>query len=348
MKLLFRLPIIAALGCGFSALALEPLPPPTIALSDLPREAVRVEILERSNVPDETAKTTEGGNDSPSPKAEPDVDPSWGNLPEQRTDEFIEPAFALTAITNKYNERGVKVDRSQPFLVRAAATISLPEGEHRLLLRSLTGARLALDGRELATTPHVKRRGGDNEPVPDQAALMRVPGVPMLPPGHKEELATVEGDGQPHVLTIEAFVGGKTLRPEIGELSVAVSSNGGPWEILQPKTGGSVRFEDRAWKSFITGQRERIAELNAARRRNPNEEAYWKKRHELARQHAKPAPEVPGGTATNPIDRFIDAKLEPKGATPASAVGDAAFLRRVTLDVHRPSSNRAGSQRLSR
>src|SRR5678816_4376580 len=113
MKSLSCLTIIATLGWRIPSLAAEPAPspPPTIALSDLPREAVRVEILERSNVANEAAKETEGGNDSPSPKAEPDVDPSWGNLPGQKTDQFNEPAFALTAITNKYNERGVKVDR---------------------------------------------------------------------------------------------------------------------------------------------------------------------------------------------------------------------------------------------
>jgi DNA-directed RNA polymerase subunit K/omega len=52
MKSLSRFTIIIALGWRSSALALEPVPspPPTIALSDLPREAVRVEILERLNV----------------------------------------------------------------------------------------------------------------------------------------------------------------------------------------------------------------------------------------------------------------------------------------------------------
>jgi hypothetical protein len=260
------------------------------------------------------------------------VDPSWEIYPAK--DRPVQRAGVRAHGDHQQIQRARREGGSLATIPRARfRAITWPEGEHRLLLRSLTGARLALDGRELATTPHVQRRGGDNEPVPDQAALMRVPGVPMLPPGHKEELATVEGDGQPHVFTLEAFVGGKNLRPEIGELSVAISSNGGPWEILQPKTGGSVAFENRAWKNFIANQRERITQLNADRRRNPSEEAYWKMRHDLARQNARPAPEVPAGTASNPIDRFIDAKLEAKGVTPAPVVGDAAFLRRATLDV---------------
>ena len=49
-------------------------------------------------------------------------------------------------------------------------------------------------------------------------------------------------------------------------------------------------------------------------------------RHDLARQHAKPAP-------GESIDAFIAAKLQTAGTEPAPLTDDAAFFRRMTLDT---------------
>ena len=309
-----------------SSEASDAVPPPVIAPAELPRGAVRVEILEHAGQAEIAATETAGGNDSGPAKDDGGEDASWATPPATKTDEFTEPAFAFSALTTKYNERGVKVDRSRPFLVRAAGVIALPPGEYRLLLRSLTGARLAIDGQQLALTAHLKRKSGDAEPVPDQAKLQLVPGLHLLPPGHKEVLASWHADGQPHVLTLEAFVGGKLIRQELGELSVAVSKDGGPFVLLGVDGKTAPTFDDAGWSAMAATQRERIDALNTARRRNPKEDAYWKKRHELARQHAAPAP----GTS---IDAFIDAKLTAAKVAPAPLADDTAFLRRVTLDV---------------
>ncbi len=304
----------------------EVVPPPNMPAADLPRGAVRVEIFEHAGPAEDIATETTGGNDSAPPKDAAAEDASWATPPSVKTDEYAEPAFAFSAVTAKYNGRGVKVDRSRPFLMRAAGAITLPPGEYRLLLRSLTGARLALDGQQLALTPHLKNKSGDAEPVADQAKTQLVPGLPLLPPGHKEALAHWRADGQAHVFTLEAFIGGKVIRPELGELSVAVSKGGGPFVLLGGEGATACAFDEAGWSAFTAAQRERLAALNAARRRNPAEEAYWKMRHDLARQHAAPAP----GTS---IDAFIDAKLQAAKVAPAPLTGDAAFLRRVTLDV---------------
>ncbi len=312
--------------------AADAVPPPVIAAAELPRGAVRVGVFEHAGQTSREFGETAGGNDSGPAKDDGGEDASWATPPSTKTDEFTEPAFAFSALTTKYNERGVKVDRSRPFLVRAAGVIALPPGEYRLLLRSLTGARLALDGQQLALTPHLKRKSGDAEAVPDQSKAQLVPGVRLLPPGHKEALATLRADGQPHVLTLEAFVGGKTIRPELGELSVSVSKDGGPFVLLALDGTTAPAFDDAGWNAFAATQHERIAGLNAARRRNPAEDAYWKMRHDLASQHA-PQIENQKSRIENSIDAFIDAKLAAAKVAPAPVTDDAAFLRRVTLDV---------------
>ena len=302
------------------------IPPPVLKAADLPDGAVHVDIFEHPGKVESVQSETAGGNDSGPAKDTGGLDASWSAVPALKTDGYTEPAFAFASIPSKYNGRGVKVDRSRPFLVRAAAVVTLPAGEHRFLLRALGGARLALDGREIAIVEHIKRRSGDdNEPVPDQAAKMRVPGVHLLAPGHKEALETVQGDGLPHVLTLEVFVGGKLTRPDLGEVSVSVSVDGEPFRLLAA-SGAAAPFSDASWLAHAGAQRERTAKLDAARRRNPDEESYWKMRHDLARQHAKPAP-------GEGIDAFISERLQAASAEPAPLTDDAAFFRRLTLDT---------------
>ena len=337
-----------------------PLPPAIIAAEELPKGKVRVQVFEFAHVAKSEAPDI-SSNDSQKKKADTDdVDESWSVLPGMKTDEFTEQAFALADITNKYNERGVKVDRSAPFLVRAAGVVRLPAGEFTLHLRALTGTRVAFDGHIIAETPLKKAKGGDVEAVPDMAKEQLVASMPPLPPGHKEVQGRLSSDGQPHVLLIECLIGGKGIRPEIGELFAAVTKDGKAFALLAPE--GAERtapgLTPGEWQTFSDEQRARVAMLNAERRRNPAEEAYWKLRHDLARQHAKPAPAVPEishqlsiisaqsaraaaaslstghwALSTNPIDAFIAKKLIEKGVTPAPLCDDASFLRRATLDL---------------
>src|SRR5207244_6293443 len=121
-----------------------------IAAEELPKGKVRVQVFEFPHVV-KTESPELSSNDSTKKKKEQsaDVDESWSVLPAIKTDEFTERTFALADITNKYNERGVRVDRSSPYLVRAAGVVRLPPGEYTLHLRALTGARVALDGHEI-------------------------------------------------------------------------------------------------------------------------------------------------------------------------------------------------------
>ena len=334
-----------------------PLPPAIIAAEELPRGKVRVQVFEFAKSAQEEIGWVSSNDSTKKKPATDDVDETWSVLPAIRTDEFTEQAFAFADITNKYNERGVRVDRSAPFLVRAAGVVRLPAGEYTLHLRALTGARVAFDGHIIADTPLKKAKGGDVEAVPDMAKEQLVRSMPLLPPGHKEVQGRLSSDGQPHVLLIECLVGGKGIRPEIGELFAAVA----PTSKSAPnKSGPAVRTDSEVgatftllapegakkkvpgltsdeWLTFCEDQRERVVALNAERRRNPAEEAYWKQRHDLARQHAKPAPAVPAVAADasifNDVDRFIAAKLAKNNTKPAPLCDDASFLRRATLDL---------------
>ena len=308
---------------------LPPQPVAAIKPEELPKDKVRVEILEFP-VAKEGFTADVFGDDAMKKKDDGGADASWGKLPPNKTEEFTEPFFALAALPNKYSERGIKIDRSRPFLTRMAGVVTLPPGAHTLHLRALTGTRVAWDTQVLAQTPLKRANYGDAEPVPDQLALQLVKEMPLLPPGHREVQAKLVSDGKPHVLVIETWVGGKSVRPELGQVAVWVKS-GDQWSIPAPSADAALTIARH--DAALRAQAERIDHLSAQRRRIPQEDAYWKTRHDLARENAKPAPAVPQNGASSPVDAFISAKLAKTGTKTAALADDAAFLRRVTLDT---------------
>lgn len=316
-----------------------PLPPPVISLDELKRGEVRVEVFEVDPATvEKPAPEPEPATPGKKPAAPKSAPPSWAKPPTLKTDEYAEPAFGFGAFVEKYDAQGIRVDRTDHFLLRAAAVVTLPKGPQQLLLRSLSGARLSIDGRSVATTEMAKQKGADAEPVPDQLANQLVKEMRLLPAGHREAMAAFESDGLPHVVMLEVFVGGPGIRPEIGETSVTVAGAGEPFRLLTPAgTTAGQAMTQSGWRPYAEAQIERIAVLNAARRRNAAEELYWKTRHDLARQHAKPAPAVPYPddflSTRSPIDRFVSFRLERAGVQAAAIIGDAAFLRRATLDT---------------
>jgi hypothetical protein len=323
---------------------LAPETPVAVTLEDLPPGAVRVEILEH-RVSDADGRAGDWTvKDSDSGKSKQSVEASWNNVPAIVTESWTEPTFALAELVAKYSPRGVRRDRSSPFLVRLAAAVTLPAGEHRLLLRAIRGGRLSIDGTVVATTSFYPKAAGperasDAEIVADQLEVQLVKDTALLPPGHSEAAATFVSDGQPHVFIYELFVGGKNLRPELGQPSVSISTNGSPYRLLSVGKD-AIEFTDDGWKQFSREQRARVAEIAATRRAGADELAYWQMRHDLARSEVAKKPPVaipdlrpPTSDLRNPIDAFIASKLAAAKVSPAPLIDDAAFLRRATLDT---------------
>lgn len=294
---------------GLAALAVE-------NDSGMPSPAVRVEIFE--DVPGLVTWDFETG------------------APVQR---YTEPAMAFATLPVAYNHRGVRADRSNPFLLRATLVKTLPKGEHRFLLRSLQSARLSVDGHVVATTPFIEP-GGDGHGLvpPSPATLPR--GLRFIRAGHHDQFVTVESSGKPQVYVLEAIVGGEKLRPEVGELSVSVADGQGRFHLFGPSDSPRPH-DDATWLAYTARQAERLEMTNRRRRREAAvaEDAYWNERHRLARAMVarSQAPTIPrvknGGGLSHPIDRYLAARQVEAGVEPASVIGDLAFLRRLSLDA---------------
>jgi Protein of unknown function (DUF1553)/Protein of unknown function (DUF1549) len=287
----------------------------TMDVSSLPTEAVRVEIVE--GVPDQT---------------------SWDFTPPPASESFTEPAFGFVVLPAKYSLKGVRVDRSSPFLFRASGSITLPKGEHRILLRARTGSRLVIDGQVLLMTQFQNLNADGHEEVPE-APVAVAPDIRYLRPGHLESLTNLISDGRSHLFTLEALVGTKGRRPELGELSVSFASVDGSFRLLSPSPAKKILLTEEGWSAYESERRAQIKARDRQLRQvaATGEEKYWAMRHDLARQQLGSAPEpaLPkvSRSVQNEIDLFIGQKLESAQVTPAPLSDDDSFLRRVALDT---------------
>ncbi|MCL4200845.1 MAG: DUF1553 domain-containing protein [Pirellulaceae bacterium] len=246
--------------------------------------------------------------------------------------------FAFAEVPNKYTPRGVKDDWASPFLLRATGYATIPAGPQRILLRCRNAARLSMDGQKIAETRFHNMPASGHGQVQELDASL-APNIRPLPRGDSQTVVEIEGDGQRHLFQLEVIVGGRKLRPELGETSVSVAAPGGDFFVLGPID--SFPLTDRGWTEFQDRQLAELRFLNAERRSaaSAEETEYWHWRHELARSILAEKPGIQPPTvsadfpANNAIDRFLGARLEKAGETPAPLSGDLEFLRRLSLDV---------------
>lgn len=251
---------------------------------------------------------------------------------------FTQHDFAFARVPRKYNQNGIIVDRSQSYLLRAAGKIEFGKGKQRLLLRSLNGSRLWIDGRMLAVNRFALPQGDAHQLV-DKPPVMHHPSIRILPVGHSENIVEFESDGQEHVVMVEVVLGGKS-RQEIGEFSLSLDCGEEGFKILAPNPRNRYAFTDSGWDQFARSHDQFIRAYDREKRAGLalNVKPYWDARHEEARKALQqekitiPEP-VSSSAVNNNIDSYINARLEREGIQPAGLTDDLALLRRVYLDT---------------
>ncbi len=299
----------------------ESVPPaPIVTLAPVPEDAVLYEIIE--GVPDGT----------------------WYFGGREPTETFTRPFFALTDLPQRYDDSGLRTDRSTPFIVRVRSHVTLPEGPQQITVRTRGAARVFLDGRRVAVLqpPGQRTDGHEKMFVPDRSGPA---GMRIVQPGDQQTIVPVAGDGRRHLLHVEVRVGGEGRRPETGEFSVSIGPAGAVPTIVAA-TDESIPLTDTDWSGLAARlEAERVAVNTAARRTAAaKQSAAWQKRHDEARRFvaATPGPVVPeipvdhpahARAVHNAIDRFINARLIAADVAPAALAEDTAFIRRLSLDV---------------
>lgn len=293
-------------------------PESTVEKIEVPADLVLVELLE--NIPPR-------GWDAP-PSTQPDI--------------YTQRSLGFHDVPRKYEEGGLISDRSQAFLLRAHADINLPAGEHQFLLRAFNGARLYVDNKLLAQTGFRSTGGSAHGEVPE---LEESPD-PLLvdvPVAHQQRLATVTLKEGTHRIRLEAVIGGANLRPDVGQLFVALADKDGHFQLVGPQEGRPLTAA--GWDAYRAELGAYLNRLNAERRSVAGRDAteYWNRRHAIARQlwdgrPQTPVPALPDGkqyqqAVNNQIDRYIVDRLAAAGTKPTPLTSDEAFLRRLSLDL---------------
>ena len=259
---------------------------------------------------------------------------TWdGQVPEDRgpDDVSTESALAFTRLPAKYDDRGILLDRVVPLALHAEATLNVPAGPHRLILRSRNAARLLVDGKLMAETDPIRPNASGHDEVPEIAPPAD-PRWRYVAPGDQERIVAWESDGERHRVDLWVVIGDKKMRPEPGELSVSVvGADGVP--VLVGAPDSTWTLTDAGWSRFLEDERVRIASLDATRRREAarSDDPYWRARHDLARREAGRVA-IPEG-AGNLVDRLVGADQDAAGVEQAPPVDDAAFFRRLALDT---------------
>jgi mono/diheme cytochrome c family protein len=280
----------------------EPAPAvPSVQRADLPKGAVLVQLCEQG-LPAKNA---------------------WPESSLQPTETLREDVFGFFELPYRYVDTGVRGDRAFPFLMRASASVTLPSGKHRILLRARGASRLYIDEKLLLSTSFPTGDGSGHGTVRTPESYLNLgPDFRFAPPGNREAWTHFETKGGEHLVVLETIVGSylgtQKRRPELGETVVAVSFAGSDsWQLLSPGKR-VVPYTDGGWSAYETERLAHLDKVNASAREAKRAEhsAYWSKRREAARAWLASTPEtqvpaLPAGfTANNAVDHFIAARVQ--------------------------------------
>ncbi len=292
------------------------LPGPQIDWTMIPANRVQVDILE--GIPNQK---------------------SWSFRPPRLAASFTQPHFALIEIPNRYSSRGIKVDRPDPFLVRALSHVVIPKGKKRILVRARNASRLYIDEKLVAETGFHNISSSAHGHVYEVDRSLS-PDIRPLHRGDQEQVIEFIGDGKPHRVRFEMIVGGFRHRPDFGETGVFIGEPEGDFQLLTPGDE-TIMLTDADWLPFEREYRYSLIAVNAERRRaaSEKEDQYWESRHQIAKTEVlKQSPvkvpaAVKGLRANNAIDHFINQRLAKEKVAQSAELNDLAFLRRLSLDT---------------
>src|SRR5687767_8063222 len=97
---------------------------------------------------------------------------TWDFKPPAPAERYTEAGFGFVTVPRKFSSKGLVLDRSNPLVLRAAATVTLPAGEYRFLLRARGAARLWLGDKVILQTNFLKANSSGDEAVPETPATV--------------------------------------------------------------------------------------------------------------------------------------------------------------------------------
>ncbi len=225
--------------------------------------------------------------------------------------------FLLPRLPLRYDDWGIRASWKGPVLTRLAADVTLPPGQHRVVLRARGLSRLWMDGVLVTSTKPPKGDAGGHDPI-TPVPTPPLPGLSRVAFGVQEVFGEVVVKlGAPVRVVLETLVGGKRLRAEPGELVVAVqTADGRSFNVLHT-AGEPVALTESAVGASVAGIETLLGAFDDQNRRAAatTQHAFWQERHRVARLWAEQASSASGASAVpagakHPIDAFLADKIQ--------------------------------------
>lgn len=268
---------------------------------------------------------------------------AWPSADPKPTESYEIPAFGHREVPHKYVSTGIRDDRPFTYFLRTAAKVTLPKGTHRLLLRGRGATRLTIDGKQLLVTKFSSGDKGGHGRIADQDGWLDLGGKDFrfVQPGDHEAWTEFVSEGREHIIVVEKVVGGNRMRPELGELVLAVSYEGSEdWSLVSPGSA-TIPYTDDGWAEYDAGLADWLDKENASRRLAARQKHanYWNSRRSAAERFLSSTDEIPvpaaieGMPALNAIDHFINAKIKAVEAQYAETKPDGVNFHREILPI---------------
>ncbi len=265
---------------------------------------------------------------------------SWAFRNSKLTDTFYLKYFTFPEIPHKYSSKGLRIDRSNPILLRTFGKIKLPEGKLKFLVRARNSSRLYIDGKMILETDFHNISPSAHGSV-DEKDYRLTPSMPHKTRGDHQKSVKFNGDGKIHHVRFEMIVGGRTHRLDLGETAVLISEGENKFHLLSPDKNPVIPFTEPQWRKHISDFQNKMATFNSKRRRDSSqqEDKKWEQRHSqikkmLSRLPVINVPELkPEYRENNVIDRFINSKISENNVKQSDILNDLAFLRKLALDT---------------
>jgi mono/diheme cytochrome c family protein len=239
-------------------------------------------------------------------------------------------AFLLPRMPLRYDDWGIRSAWAAPVLLRMASDVKLPQGSHRLMLRTRGLARLWVDGKLIAETKPAVGNGENGFDPLTPLAEPPHPGVRVKGYKQQEVFGVVTASPQKtNRVVMELIVGGKNMRTDTGEVCVAIeSAKHDAFSILRAAGRPELPLTDEQTEPVLAEIETSLARLDDANRREvaKSRDAFWQKRHGIAMAWVKQHPAPPPPHQGHPVDAFIEAKIEKALASnPADSAAAKTF-----------------------
>jgi hypothetical protein len=165
------------------------------------------------------------------------TDKKWPPESVEVTETYQDAAFGFFQTPWQYADTGVREDRGIPFLFRATATVTLPAGKVRLLLRARGPARLRIDDAIVVELPFPKISESGHGTL--RTSVLVLGNTRFVGPGDYEKLVEFDSPGGARRVVLETIVGSlrgkKALKPDLGETLAAIAPVGSDvFTLLSP------------------------------------------------------------------------------------------------------------------